>query len=174
MLSVALAFLLVYFLCSHRPGGRGEMYELFAGAGFKRTPPLKGMSDSVVSEGMTEQRITNATPDLVQFLIQSVLKHFSGQCMFPIETNGISKVTGGPAEDLYKCSFTFSRMDTGFPTGVVVQALVEGKTGKVFAAATHSKGKEADVESFIPEKAFRMDTIKTSLPTAAALKELRN
>lgn len=171
MLSVALTLLLVYYLCFSRP--KGEMYELFGGSGFKRTPPMKSSSTSL-GEGMTEQRVTNATPDLVQFLIQSVMKHFSDQCMFPIETNGISRVVGGPSENLYKCSFTFSRMDTGFPTGVVIQALVDGKTGKVHGAATHSKGREADVESYVPEKSFRMDELKTTLPTAAALRELSN
>jgi hypothetical protein len=148
-----------------------EGYELFGFSGHKRTPPLKNDPPDLPGDSQ-ERKVTDATPDLVQSLIQSTMKHFKDECLFPIETNAISKITGG-SRDIYRCSFTFLRQDTGFPTGVVVQSLVEHPSGKVLGALTQDATPSTMVSQDL-SKLEKYDKYEDTLPTLDALNEIKN
>ena len=112
-----------------------DCYEMFGFSGLSRTPALKedrGLPGDI--SDLEEVKVTNATPDLIHSLVQPVMKHFEaqGSYMYPIETNSVSKI----GDKYYKCSFTFVRQDTGFPTGVVVNSIVELPSGKVYRVST--------------------------------------
>ena len=169
MLAVALLLLVAYLLCSQN--GR-EGYELFGFSGHKRSPPLTTSTALDIPDGSQETKVTNATPDLVQSLIRSTMNHFKGECLYPIETNTISKISGG-SRDIYRCSFTFMRQDTGFPTGVVVQSLVEHPSGKVLGAVTQD-ATPSNVVSQDVGNLERFDKYEETLPTLDALREIKN
>lgn len=167
MLAVALLLLVAYLMCSKGVEG----YELFGFSGHKRTPPLK-TTDYELPDTTQENKVTDATPDLVQFLVKSTMKHFKNECLYPIDTNAISKIVGG-GKDVYRCSFTFMRQDTGFPTGVVVQSMVEYPSGNVLGALTQDATPDTVVSQDL-RKLEKFDKYEDTLPTLDALNEIKN
>lgn len=168
MLAVALAIILLYLV--HRGGDGREGYELFGFSGHKRTPPLRSEA-AEIPEVTQDDRVTDASPDLIQSLVRATMNHYKGECLYPIETNSIHKIPGG-GKDRYRCSFTFVRQDTGFPTGVVVQSVVEHPSGKVLGATTQVATR-SELESQDLGNLERFDKYEENLPTLDALKEIK-
>ena len=108
MMYIVALILVILFLCNN-PRAKTEAYELFGGSGFRRTKPISRHVGSMITpEGEVEEKVTNATPDLIQTLVRATMSGFPDDCLFPIETNSINKLGSN-----YKCSFTFVRQDTG-------------------------------------------------------------
>lgn len=165
MMYIVALILVILFLCNN-PKAKKEAYELFGGSGYKRSAPLPSQVGSMSTPGGVEKKVTNATPDLIQTLVKATMSGFPQDCLFPIETNSINKV--GPN---YKCSFTFVRQDTGFPTGVVIQALVDSRTGKLLGAATQSL--KTDGTTSYTKPLFQYGEVEDILPTADALRDVK-
>ena len=167
MMYIVALILVILFLCNN-PKAKKEAYELFGGSGYKRSAPLPSQVGSMSTPGDAgvEEKVTNATPDLIQTLVKATMSGFPQDCLFPIETNSINKV--GPN---YKCSFTFVRQDTGFPTGVVIQALVDSRTGKLLGAATQSA--KTDGTTSYTKPLFQYGEVEDTLPTADALRDVK-
>jgi len=168
MMYIVALILVILFLCNN-PKAKKEAYELFGGSGYKRSAPLPsqvGFMSTPGGEVEVEEKVTNATPDLIQTLVKATMSGFPQDCLFPIETNSINRV--GPN---YKCSFTFARQDTGFPTGVVVQSLVDSRTGKLLGAITQSS--KTDESTSYTEPLFQYGEIEDTLPTADALRDVK-
>lgn len=171
MRGVALiAVMLFLYLCT-QTRSVSEGYELFAGAGFKRTPPFK--SDLVDPGALGEEsQVTDATPDLIQRLVTLVVNSNRGECLYPIETNSLTKF--GDSQT-YRTSFTFVRPDTGFPTGVVVQSIVDLGTNRVFGSKTQVVERPANITSYQPGMTAAFSGVReSSLPTRDALDGIKN
>tara|TARA_B110000285_G_C15136063_1_gene627015 strand:- start:207 stop:710 length:504 start_codon:yes stop_codon:yes gene_type:complete len=166
MITVALILFFIYLLvkCDR------EGYEVFGFSGHRPTPPIQSYPPEFKVSG-EEKKVTNATSDLVQFLVKSTMSKFPNECLFPIETNNISKFEN-ESLTIYKCSFTFVRQDTGFPTGVVIQSLVEYPSGKVLGAVTQNAA-PPDTASQDLTNMERFDKYEDVLPTKNALDEIQ-
>jgi hypothetical protein len=166
MMYIVALILVILFLCNN-PKAKKEAYELFGGSGFKRSKALPSSVGTMSAPaGVVEEKVTNATPDLIQTLVRATASAFPNECLFPIETNSINKVG-----DNYKCSFTFVRYDTGFPTGVVVQSMVDSRTGKLLGAATQST--KTDETTSFTKPLFQYGEVVETLPTADALRDVK-
>lgn len=166
MMYIVALILVILYLCNN-PNAKREAYELFGGSGFERTKPIsKRVGTMRAVDGEVEERVTNATPDLVQTLVRATMSGFPDDCLFPIETNAINRVGNN-----YKCSFTFMRRDTGFPTGVVVQSLVDSRTGRLVGAITQSA--KTDETTSYTKPTFQYGEVEEVLPTADALKDVK-
>jgi hypothetical protein len=166
MMYIVALILVILFLCNN-PRAKTEAYELFGGSGFRRTKPISRHVGSMITpEGEVEEKVTNATPDLIQTLVRATMSGFPDDCLFPIETNSINKLGSN-----YKCSFTFVRQDTGFPTGVVVQSLVDSRTGKLVGAITQST--KTDGTTSYTKPMFQYGEVEEVLPTADALRDVK-
>jgi hypothetical protein len=166
MMYIVALILVILFMCNNSRA-RTEAYELFGGSGFRRTKPISTVVGNVITpEGEVEEKVTNATPDLIQTLVKATMSGFPDDCLFPIETNAINKVGNN-----YKCSFTFMRRDTGFPTGVVVQSLVDSRTGNLVGAITQSA--KTDGTTSYTKPLFQYGEVEEVLPTADALRDVK-
>ena len=158
------------WLCRNTKEGQ-EAYELFAGAGFRRTPPFK--SDVIDTSNMgAEEKVTDATPDLIQRLVNLVLESRPDDCLFPIETNSLARFGDS---NVYKASFTFVRQDTGFPTGVVIQSVVDAQKGKVLGSKTQVVDAPNNITSYQEGRVAAYAGIQeASMPTRDALESIQN